>query len=312
MSPLPTPRVPRSSDRPRAGLRSFALAVLVALGGCGEDDVDTGPLPSRPELVAPASGATLDTDTPVFVVTNARGFDSGGASYAFRVVVASTSRDVASVTVSAGRRQTAVRFPDPLLRGATLAWSVVARDAAGTEAVSDSATFRLPPVDCRRASDPYAKSVAGFWVPAVCLAQNVYNEPEDALGPPDATEPLPGQYTGFVSLGDGGWVDVDMEACAVDDDGDDVRVFQSVSGEPVTLLASSSPTGPWVVVESRKPCGIRNPGTYSRRCDFDLAEAGIDEARYFRVQDGELFPCPGGTVSEGADIDAVQILSVKP
>ena len=102
-----------------------------------------------------------------------------------------------------------------------------------------------------------------------------------------------------------------MQACAVDAEGPDVRVFQSVSGEPVTLFASSSPTGPWVLVESRKPCGQRNPDTFSRRCDFDLAEAGLDEARYLHVQDGELFPCPGGTDTEGADIDAVQILSVK-
>ena len=40
--------------------------------------------------------------------------------------------------------------------------------------------------------------------------------------------------------------------------------------------------------------------------------AGLEEARYFRVEDGELFPCPGGTNSEGADIDAVEILNAKP
>ena len=34
------------------------------------------------------------------------------------------------------------------------------------------------------------------------------------------------------------------------------------------------------------------------------------QARYVRVEDGELFPCPGGTTSEGADLDAVQALGV--
>ena len=42
------------------------------------------------------------------------------------------------------------------------------------------------------------------------------------------------------------------------------------------------------------------------------ADAGIDETRYYRVQDGELFPCPGGTESEGADIDAVEVLNPSP
>jgi hypothetical protein len=269
-------------------------------------------LSDRPVLLDPAAGATVTTDRPVLVVRNALGFDSGQADYTFRVSVAPTDRDVASLTAPAGRGQTAVQFPQPLLRGALLAWTVVARDSSGAEAVSDRGTFRLPPVDCQAASTPYAKSVTGFWVPATCLAQNIYNDPEKALGPPDAGGAGPDMYFGFVSLGDGGWVDVDMEGCAVDGAGPDVRVFQSVSSEPVTLLASSAPTGPWVLVESRKPCGNRVPGVFSRGCTFDLAQAGIEEARYLRIQDGELFPCPGGTVTEGADIDAVEILNAKP
>jgi len=279
------------------------------MGGCEDDAATPGP---TPELVSPVGGVAVDTDTPTFTFTNARGFDSGEATYTLSVVVSSTERAVASLDVAAGRTQTAVRFPDPLLRGALLSWSVVGRTPGGSEVSSSSATFRLPPVDCGSASDPHAKQVVGFWVPEACLAGNSYNDPEEALGPPDAGELPGGAYFGFVSLGDGGHVDVDMEVCAVDAEGFDVRVFQSVSSEPVTLYASSSPTGPWVLVESRKPCGQRNPGTYSRRCDFDLGDAGIEEARYLRVQDGELFPCPGGTDTEGADIDAVQVLSVKP
>ena len=110
------------------------------------------------------------------------------------------------------------------------------------------------------------------------------------------------------------FVSVDMEGCTVDGPGEDVRVYQAVSGEPVTLWASSSPLGPWVVVDHRKPCGERVPmmPRQIRQCRFDLFDAGIEETRYFKVQDGELFPCPGGTVSEGADIDAVEILNPKP
>jgi len=285
------------------------LAIAASVVGCEDNAATTGPTPI---LVSPVGGVAVGSDMPTFTFTNARGFDSGEATYTLSVVVASTGRAVASLDVLAGRTQTAVQFSDPLLRGAMLSWSVVGRQPDGTETRSDSATFRLPPVECDTSSDPYAKAVVGFWVPESCLAGNSYSDPEEALGPPDAGELPDGAYFGFVSLGDGGHVDVDMSLCAVDADGADVRVFQSVSNEPVTLYASSSPTGPWVLVESRKPCGQRNPGTYSRRCDFDLADAGLEEARYLRVQDGELFPCPGGTDTEGADIDAVQVLSVKP
>ena len=216
---------------------------------------------------------------------------------------------MASLTVPAGRTTTSIQFPGPLVRGATLAWFVTAVNDSGLETASVRGTFRLPPVDCGLSEDPFAKAVEGFWVPAVCLAQNIYNDPEEALGPPNLGGTGPGGFRGFVSLGNGGWVDVDMVGCAVDNPGDDVRVFQSVGGEEVTLLASSNPDGPWVLVDYRKPCFLGSPGTRSRQCGFDLADAGLEAARYFRVQDGELFPCPGDTVSEGADIDAVEILS---
>jgi hypothetical protein len=114
-----------------------------------------------------------------------------------------------------------------------------------------------------------------------------------------------------VSLGEGGFVSVDIQACAQDRSGVDVRVYQAVSGEEVTLYASSTGTGPWVLVDSRVPCGNRISNVIGY-CDFDLADAGLEEARYFKVEDGELYPCPGGTNSEGADLDAVQVLNLKP
>jgi hypothetical protein len=259
--------------------------------------------------VQPSSGSVLDTDTPFFTVRNAQGFDSGQADYTFWVVVDSTDRHVSSLTVPAGRTTTSIQFPGPLVRGATLAWFVTAVSTSGAETASGRATFRLPPVECGQTADPYAKNLEAFWVPAVCYAQNIYNDPEDALEAPDAGGTGPFDFYGFISLGNGGWVDVDMTACAVDGPGNDVRVFQSVGTEEVTLLASSNPEGPWVLVDYRKRCGRRSPVHFSRFCNFDLATAGLEAARYFRVQDGELYPCPGDTVSEGADIDAIEILN---
>jgi hypothetical protein len=45
-------------------------------------------------------------------------------------------------------------------------------------------------------------------------------------------------------------------------------------------------------------------------CDIDIASGGVTRARYVKVEDGELYACPGDTVSEGADLDAVQALGV--
>jgi hypothetical protein len=36
----------------------------------------------------------------------------------------------------------------------------------------------------------------------------------------------------------------------------------------------------------------------------------VREARYVRVEDAELYPCPCGTPSEGADLDAVRALAI--
>ncbi len=102
---------------------------------------------------------------------------------------------------------------------------------------------------------------------------------------------------------------VDLGGCIADRPGPDLRVFQAVSSEEVSVYVSLSPTGPFTLVEARKPCGERI-NAVKGYCDFDIASGGATQARYVRVEDGELFPCPGGTTSEGADLDAVQALGV--
>jgi hypothetical protein len=165
-----------------------------------------------------------------------------------------------------------------------------------------------------RAAAVYAQSVVDWWLPACSLASNRYVDPNEALGPPDAVN-LGGRqdnYLGFISLGQGGYVTVDMGASFADGDGPDVRVYQTVSGagEPVTLYASANPQGPFTLVGLRVPCGERSPGLFSNHCDFDLRAGGVASARYLKIEDGEIFPCLArGTDSEGADIDAVEILS---
>jgi hypothetical protein len=157
----------------------------------------------------------------------------------------------------------------------------------------------------------YAVSVVDWWLPQCTVDHNGYNDPQQVLGPPDA-ESLGGKdhYRGFMSLGEGGYVTVDMGASATDGPGPDIRVFQSVSNEPVTLYAATSAQGPFVLVGLRQPCGHRTTGLFSNHCDFDLHDAGLAGARYFKVEDGEIYPClKAGTITEGADIDAIQILN---
>lgn len=308
---MPSGSVRRSEIRRRPANAWVALLLAGGIASCHTDSPG-GNLGPRPSLVEPKNGARVTSDTPTFTIGNAQGYDGSQATYTFRVAVASTDREIASATVGAGSGSTSMRFDRPLLRGALLSWRVTGQTSSGTTIASDSATFRLPDVVCTSGQNAFAKLVVQWWLPACSLANNHYSDPSQVLGPPDAGGVGPDSYFGFMSMGDGGFVTVDMGGCAVDGAGDDVRVYQSVSSEAVTLYASGTADGPYVLVEARKSCGNRLPGVFSRMCTFDLAKAGIEQARYFKVEDGELFPCPGDTVTEGTDIDAVEILNAKP
>ena len=164
------------------------------------------------------------------------------------------------------------------------------------------------PTPCPVATSQYAVSVVESWIPACSRAQDSYNDPAKALGPPDAAGSRAAGYTGMVSLGFGGHVTLDLGGCVADQPGNDLRVFQAVSNEPVSVYVSTSVDGPFTLLQPFfQDCGIRYQGIQGY-CDFDLASAGVSSARYVRVEDGEIYPCPGGTDSEGADLDAVRAL----
>ena len=161
------------------------------------------------------------------------------------------------------------------------------------------------------AATEYAQSVVDWWLPQCTVDRNGYKDPQQVVGGPDAAN-LGGRdnYRGIMSLGQGGFVTVDMVDSAADGPGADIRVFQATTGEPVTLYASLSASGPFVLVGLRVPCGTRTPGTFSNHCDFDLAGSGLASARFLKIEDGEIYPClAAGTLTEGADIDAVQVLN---
>jgi hypothetical protein len=164
------------------------------------------------------------------------------------------------------------------------------------------------PNTCTGSPSAYATAVVDSWFPA-CSGGNIYNDPQKALGKEDAGGSGPLNFTGFVSLGFGGYVTVDLGGCLDDRPGPDLRVFQAVGGEPVSVYVSLSPDGPYTLVAARQDCGERVTAI-RRYCDIDIASGGATRARYVKVEDGELYACPGDTVSEGADLDAVQALGV--
>jgi hypothetical protein len=181
--------------------------------------------------------------------------------------------------------------------------------ACGSSGPSPSPPPTATPDPCASSPSRYGVAVTDAWIPACSLAQNIYNDPKEALGPPDAAGHGPDHYSGFVSLGFGGHVTLDLGGCISDAPGPDLRVIQVVGSEPVSVYVSLSPEGPFTLVEAVKECG-EPYHNIQHSCEFDLASGGVSKARYVRVEDGELFPCPGGTVTEGADLDAVEALGV--
>jgi hypothetical protein len=177
----------------------------------------------------------------------------------------------------------------------------------------DGPTPAPTPTPCPPTNSVYATRVVESWIPAVSLAQNTYNDPEEAVGAPDAGGYGPYNFEGFVSLGFGGHVTVDLGGCITDRAGADIRVYQAVSGEPMSVYVSTSENGPFTLLRPFfQECGNRVPGDRTKSyCEFDLGSSDVQEARYVRVEDAELYPWPGDTPSEGADLDAVQSLRVS-
>jgi hypothetical protein len=165
-----------------------------------------------------------------------------------------------------------------------------------------------PPPVCADAK-PYAEAVVDAWLPA-CTVGSGFADPTAVLGAPDAVR-TGGRLQGFMSLGFGGYATLDFGGCISDGPGADIRVFQAVSNEPLSVYVANEPAGPWTLLDFQVRCGQRVSPTDTVKgyCDFDLADGGLSSTRYVKVEDGELFPCPGDTDTEGADLDAVQVLN---
>jgi hypothetical protein len=292
--------------------RPAVLALVFCAAACHGERAPVAPsMPDQPLAISPADGHAVDSQTPTLVVLNAHGFDSGQATYEFVVLDSAGTHVVEDLpNIPAGASQTEGTMPTALERGRSYQWKAIAH-AGDRQAESKPVAFDVS-VPCV-AGDPYAKSVVDVFLTDCTRRTNrrALLDPNSVLGRPDARGMSDSTYSGILSLGQDGYVTVDMGVCVADQDGPDLRVFQYVQFEGVGVDVSGSPTGPWVDL-GVKACGDGGTGDNSNHCDFDLAGTGLKTIRYVRVSDGENFPCElAGTRSEGADIDAVQALHVR-
>lgn len=152
----------------------------------------------------------------------------------------------------------------------------------------------------------YAEEVAGTNI--TCKGINRYTDPSEALGPPNAGEfpPQSLNYYGFVSLGIDGSILLRMGMPVADGPGADIRVYQSVSNEPLEVWVTPSMTDEFVSL------GIKNCGKhgthFGQYCEFDIKNSGYQVIRYVFIKDKQRTQIPDIYCYEtaGADIDAVQ------
>ncbi len=157
-----------------------------------------------------------------------------------------------------------------------------------------------------RVDNLYGEEVAGANI--TCQGINRYTDPSEALGPPNAGVFVPGSrnYYGFVSLGIDGSIVLRMALPVADGLGADIRVYQSVSNEPLEVWVSSSMIEEFVSL-GIKNCGKRG-GAFNQYCEFDIKDSGYKSIRYVFIKDKQRSQVPDIYCHEsaGADIDAVQ------
>jgi hypothetical protein len=223
--------------------------------------------------------------------------------------------DVPLGATPSGERFSAVVLSTAPHRSAALAFYEFLSSAAAHETPAGEAAAQSRGAQAQatpRRTFRYAKATPDSWVPACSLENNDNSDANEVLGAPNAVKLSDDDYLGFMSLGQGGYVTVDMGETVDNHDGAEFRVYQTTTGEPVSVYASTNAAGPWTLLAFRKPCRTppaQGEGILSNHCDFDLVDTGLSSARYLKIEDGELYPClAGGTATEGADIDAIEIL----
>ena len=180
---------------------------------------------------------------------------------------------------------------------------------------SSTATFRTAAVACgarRRAPTP-SPSSTGSCPPATSRTTSTTIR-RTCSAHRMAAGSGPNNFFGFLSLGDEGHVTVDMEACAAGSARTrraGLPVRGPGAGDP--LSPRGSPTGPFQLLAYRVLCGTRVPGFPQRRYLRLRPRRGRGPGGAVLQGRGRraLPSARADTPSEGADIDAVEILHLK-
>lgn len=107
------------------------------------------------------------------------------------------------------------------------------------------------------------------------------------IGPPDMVN---------YSIGKNGWCVLDMLTPVADAAGPDIRVHEGdATPEGYTCYAGSSMDGPWVSL-----------GTGTGTAEFDIAQSGLPEVRFFKIMDDGDGSANGNDA--GFDLDAIEVL----
>ena len=300
--------------------RVVLLLLALLLPACGSGPAtDPSPTPEPlgpiPVLLSPVNNEQATSDTPTFTVRNAQGFDRGQANYTFRVTTASGQREIASATVPAGSNPDEPHLRDRAAPGHEPLpgrWSPAS--ATAEVALPDS---HLPHGGGglrrgRRAPTPSRWSTGSCPPATSCRTSTTTRGTCSARRMAAASGP--NNFFGFLSLGDEGHVTVDMEACAVDLAGPDVRVYQFVAQGAGHPLRRGQPDGPLPASRAIAcPAARGSPAAPASAATATSTSARRRSRRpaTSRSRTGSSSLCPGGTPSEGADIDAVEILHLK-
>ncbi|OGL48321.1 MAG: hypothetical protein A2161_12640 [Candidatus Schekmanbacteria bacterium RBG_13_48_7] len=250
-----------------------------------------------PTLYSPIDGETMDSLTPLLCVTDSTGI-SGQRYYDFEVYA-----DESLTQLKAQKQgqpeisgKTCWQVNVALSTNSHYYWRARCRIAGEQSDWSDPEYFYI--CACQPAGgNGYAQSVVLSDIDD-CDGMNRFMNPNEALGTPNATGTTTSNFRGFVSLGLGGSITLDMKVCIRNGAGYDIRVYQYVSNEPVEVYVSSCRDGTYYSLGT-EPCN--HPA-----CGFDISGIPLNEVRYIKIVDrSPTVPCYEHI---GADIDAVQAI----
>jgi hypothetical protein len=154
----------------------------------------------------------------------------------------------------------------------------VIEDVVVEENSTGIASFSLQPIDGQY----------GYMIISSRIPDNNYDDEGDtpaALGPPDEIN---------YSIGKSGWVIIDLQFPVLDGPGDDITVYEGdETEEGYICFTAEDPDGPWF-----------NLGVGEGTSGFDLGNANVPEARYFKIlDDGDG---NGAIADAGFDLDAIE------